>query len=882
MEDGAQLVVLEREEVDIPWGFNVVPCPDGVARITQVKSGGLADNFGLCDGDQVLQVGRMKVDPRDGLNLGNVEMLLRMPTPQLEIVVFRDDFLDRNLGSIVPKKKLQEFRPLPRQESETDSADDEKEIIPSVPVKALSEYWEHPDQEGFEPTKPTPGHLPPERIEIDEWQRRDALLRQQRYEEQRRQDEAFERQKFADVRHDQKQEQQYQAIGKTDTVSAMADQGQDNVRTVEETLPDGTKIIRRIITKKAGQGTPIPMSDGEREVQEFEDVLPDGTKVIRRVIRTKRPAQQIQQIQQQNDENIRQVEETLPDGTKVIRTYRTVKKQMHQEESMEPQDDDGDDDRVQLHQTASQQQTQEVQQQQTQRIQQTEQQQTVQQTTITQRQQIERREVHEMTHEVHETRSRSPPPRTIEAAPEPRQAPKPSPRSRSPPPRPLQAAPELQRPQQQPRGGSPPPRVLGQAPEPRQPQGQLQQSPSQSHSETPKASTAAPEQQPTAMQRPPATPGTQRRADRNWEEQQKREFKEYLRIREQQGPPPQGPKSNADYVSKYQEQLLKRRPSQGGHQPGSIEDYRKQYERSTRRESTPTSAPLPGSNTEYLRMYEETLKKKEEYDRQRAEDRFEKAQGRTQEEYKRFYEDELRRKQILELEQEEERRRYLEEQSKQRENISRSKELYQQQLQKDMQKKEHLITRPTGLRPERVGAQANHWERIADEERIKMNFKVPPSPKVQRKNLDACWPPKREDGVLVRPAFSRENSFHGSSRKVYQWPPPRASSIDRDYERPPTPTGGFKHDINWNQQRERESMTTPPPFARSPQVGRRNVVWPPPSPTMEHKTSFEPGQRRGSQTASLEDYLSQQRNPAHIPATYRPPPGTSHHEDHDS
>lgn len=67
----------------------------------------------------------------------------------------------------------------------------------------------------------------------------------------------------------------------------------------------------------------------------------------------------------------------------------------------------------------------------------------------------------------------------------------------------------------------------------------------------------------------------------------------------------------------------------------------------------------------------------------------------------RFYEDELRRKQILELEQEEERRRYLEEQSKQRENISRSKELYQQQLQKDMQKKEHLITRPTGLRPER-------------------------------------------------------------------------------------------------------------------------------------------------------------------------------------
>lgn len=69
---------------------------------------------------------------------------------------------------------------------------------------------------------------------------------------------------------------------------------------------------------------------------------------------------------------------------------------------------------------------------------------------------------------------------------------------------------------------------------------------------------------------------------------------------------------------------------------------------------------------------------------------------------RRFYEEELRRKQTLEMEQEEERRRYLEEQSKQREHISRSKELYTQQLQKDMQKKEHLITRPTELRPERL------------------------------------------------------------------------------------------------------------------------------------------------------------------------------------
>ncbi|OQR77945.1 hypothetical protein BIW11_06733, partial [Tropilaelaps mercedesae] len=246
----------------------------------------------------------------------------------------------------------------------------------------------------------------------------------------------------------------------------------------------------------------------------------------------------------------------------------------------------------------------------------------------------------------------------------------------------------------------------------------------------------------------------------------------------------------------------------------------------------------------------------------------------------RFYEDELRRKQTLEQEHEEERRRYLEEQSKQRENISRSKELYQQQLQKDMQKKGHLVTRPTELRPERVGAQANLWEKIADDERAKVNVRVPSSPRVHRKNLDGCWPPKREDGVLIKPAFSRENSFHGSSRKVYQWPPPRASSMDRDFERPSTPSGQLKHDINWNHQRDREGMTTPPPFARSPQMARRNVVWPPPSPTLEYRPVFEPGQRRGSQTASLEDYLAHQQNPAHIPATYRPPPGTSHHEEH--
>lgn len=46
--------------------------------------------------------------------------------------------------------------------------------------------------------------------------------------------------------------------------------------------------------------------------------------------------------------------------------------------------------------------------------------------------------------------------------------------------------------------------------------------------------------------------------------------------------------------------------------------------------------PPPGSNTDYIRMYEETLKKKEEIDRQRAAERFEKGQGRTQEEYKRL------------------------------------------------------------------------------------------------------------------------------------------------------------------------------------------------------------------------------------------------------
>lgn len=54
-----------------------------------MEAEGLADEAGLCDGDRVLQVGRMKVDPRDGLNLGNVGMLLRMPTPQLEIVILK-------------------------------------------------------------------------------------------------------------------------------------------------------------------------------------------------------------------------------------------------------------------------------------------------------------------------------------------------------------------------------------------------------------------------------------------------------------------------------------------------------------------------------------------------------------------------------------------------------------------------------------------------------------------------------------------------------------------------------------------------------------------------------------------------------------------------
>ena len=84
------------------------------------------------------------------------------------------------------------------------------------------------------------------------------------------------------------------------------------------------------------------------------------------------------------------------------------------------------------------------------------------------------------------------------------------------------------------------------------------------------------------------------------------------------------------------------------------------------------------------------------------------------------------------------------------------------------------------------------------------------------------------------------DSFHGSSRKVYQWPPPRGSSVER--ERPSTPMGELKHDIRWNQQDlERERMTTPPPFARSPQVGRRKVVWPPPSPTTEQTPFFEPG-----------------------------------------
>lgn len=157
------------------------------------------------------------------------------------------------------------------------------EIVPSVPVKALSEYWEHPDQEGFEPTRPKPGFLPAEKTEVGEWHQREAARRQERYEQERRQNEELERQRIAEEQKNRMSEP-------------------ENVRTVEETLPDGTKIIRRIITKKAG-AAPAAIPDGDREVQEFEDVLPDGTKVIRRVIRTKRPSQQLVQ-QQQNDENV--------------------------------------------------------------------------------------------------------------------------------------------------------------------------------------------------------------------------------------------------------------------------------------------------------------------------------------------------------------------------------------------------------------------------------------------------------------------------------------------------------------------------------------------------------------------------------------------------
>lgn len=41
------------------------------------------------------------------------------------------------------------------------------EIVPAVPVKALSEYWEHPDQEGYEPAKPISTHLPRNQSEVN-------------------------------------------------------------------------------------------------------------------------------------------------------------------------------------------------------------------------------------------------------------------------------------------------------------------------------------------------------------------------------------------------------------------------------------------------------------------------------------------------------------------------------------------------------------------------------------------------------------------------------------------------------------------------------------------------------------------------------------------
>lgn len=78
---------------------------------------------------------------------------------------------------------------------------------------------------------------------MNDHQRREAIERQRRYEEERAKNEEFERQKI--LKDTQENER------RLNPAKAMADQ--ENVRTVEETLPDGTKVIRRIITRKSSQ-----------------------------------------------------------------------------------------------------------------------------------------------------------------------------------------------------------------------------------------------------------------------------------------------------------------------------------------------------------------------------------------------------------------------------------------------------------------------------------------------------------------------------------------------------------------------------------------------------------------------------------------------------
>ena len=123
----------------------------------------------------------------------------------------------------------------------------------------------------------------------------------------------------------------------------MADKNQQ-VEEITETLPDGTQVTRRVI--KSVQDIPateivddrIPsyseVIDGKPEVktdvQEFEETLPDGTVVRRKIVKTltkmevEGPEGEIPTgFTDDENQKVEEVVETLPDGTQVTR--RVVK-----------------------------------------------------------------------------------------------------------------------------------------------------------------------------------------------------------------------------------------------------------------------------------------------------------------------------------------------------------------------------------------------------------------------------------------------------------------------------------------------------------------------------------------------------------------------------